>query len=353
MWWSPTTHRIMRICQRQLVYDQKIASPTTNDSVRREAFLLRQLQTLPEWHGTLVHLTMQHGLTPRLRDRRSFNAEDLTRYAVALAARQWDFSERRRFREEGMVKTAQGEEYCALEVHEAEPFLSKAEALQEVEAFVQDCFHHLMEQSDLIARLQRGFGFVAEHQLTFPLNGATVRATPDLVFRLPENRLCIVDWKAVSSETDDYANQLYLYALAALRSERWSSIEPENILLCEANLLLGRVREYAVTRERLAAAEDFAYASIREMTTLLAGVSKNDFQIEDYETAEKATTCALCAFRSLCRKDLERETPRPLSAFRDATAPMRMSRGRKPVRNGATPMATVAPPLLFVEGVQE
>lgn len=350
MWWSNTTHRTMRICQRKLVYEHKMASSTTNDLVRREAFLLRQLNTLPEWHGNLVHLAMKNCLTPRLRNRLSFSAEDLTHYAVALADRQWDFSAKHRFREKGMVKTAQGEDYCALEIHEAEVYPSKTDVLREAEEFVRSCFHHLMCQADLIALLQSGSGFVAEHQLTFPFNGATVRAIPDLIFRLPDHRLLVVDWKTVSSETDDYANQLYLYALAALRSERYSGIEPENVLLCEANLLQGWTRDYPVTIARLVAAEDFAYASIREMTALLAGISKDDFQIEDYEVAEKATTCAVCSFRSLCRKDPERETPKSLIGVIEASAPMHQKRTKRLAENGSAAVEDTLEPLLFVEG---
>jgi hypothetical protein len=120
--------------------------------------------------------------------------------------------------------------------------------------------------------------------------------------RLPQSGLLIVDWKAVTSESDDYATQLYLYALTALRCGRWSDIAPQNIVLCEANLLQNVVREYPVTLEQLTTVEDFAYSSILEMQLLTEGISKDDFQIGDYEVAEKATTCALCAFRSPCRE---------------------------------------------------
>ena len=313
MWWSYSTHRTKRLCQRMLVYEQKVASPTTNDSARREAFLLRQLQSLPEWQGILVHETLKDCLVPRLRLRSPFSIDDLVHHAERLAVRQWDFSAKQRFREPGMVKTAQGDVYCALRLHETgELSISRSEALATVAEFCHRCFQNLMDQSDLLATLRSASNFVAERQLTFPLSVATVRAIPDLVCRLPNKGFLIVDWKTVASETDDYANQLYLYALAAIRSDRWADIEPENILLREANLFQGIVRAYPVTPARLALTEDFAYASIRESETLLAGISKADFLMEDYEVAEKTTTCALCAFQSMCRRDIQRSVQQQL-----------------------------------------
>ena len=350
MWWSYSTHRAMRLCQRKLVYEQKIASGTTSDPTRKAMFHLKQIQTLAEWQGSIVHQTLENCLTPRLRDRGSFCADDMIRYAGDLAIRQWDFSSRQRFREPSMVKTAHPEDYCALDAHEVgAPPLTRSEALQGVDTFARGCFENFMGLSELMAWLRSGSSFVAEHQLTFPLGAATVRATPDLICRLPAGGLLIVDWKTVASETDDYSMQLYLYALAALRSERWADFDPKKIILCEANLFQGLTRQYAATSQKLADAEDFAYTSIREMTTLLTGISKADFQIEDYEIAEKATTCALCAFRARCKETREQEILPPLSGFDAAVVQSR--RGRKADRDAAMP--TLFLPSFLAEEVCE
>lgn len=55
MKWSYSGHRAMRTCQRQFSFAHIMASHNARDPERREAHILKQLQQLTAWQGSVVH----------------------------------------------------------------------------------------------------------------------------------------------------------------------------------------------------------------------------------------------------------------------------------------------------------
>jgi hypothetical protein len=304
MRWSYSVHMAMRRCQRLLVFAHVMPSHNSRDPERREAYILKQLQHLSAWQGNLVHRVLATDFLAALRAGRPINPTALSEAALDLALRQLAFSAAKRYREPGQTKRAAGDEYCALAAHEYGWEITP-EALRRVSTHMARCFENLAAQTDFLARLYAGVEHVAERPLTFRLDGATVAATPDLVFVRPEGQPSVVDWKVAESDTSDYARQVLIYALAVARCGRWPGVSAEAIELYEVNLLKNRIRQHPVSAERLEETEDFIYRSIVELETLVGKGRYGDLDLDEFEVAERPGTCSHCHFRSLCMRRLE------------------------------------------------
>src|SRR5213595_2412742 len=114
--WSISTDRDFRRCQRYFYFRHIAASHAAKDW-RRELFLLRQLKTLELWRGTVIHEGVQHYVVPALKRGAPLDWKDLASRTVRRAKEQFEFSAKRRYREEGISKTKH-EDFCALVPHE-------------------------------------------------------------------------------------------------------------------------------------------------------------------------------------------------------------------------------------------
>jgi PD-(D/E)XK nuclease superfamily len=304
MKWSYSAHTAMRRCQRLLVFSHVMASHNARDPQRREAYVLKQIQHLSAWQGSLVHKVLATAFLEDLYAARPINPTALTTVAWDLAQRQLAFSAARRYRQPGLTKRAAGDEYCALFEHEL-GYEITPKALRGVHANVTRCFEHLASQTPFLSQLYAGFEHVAERPLNFRLNGATVAATPDLVFLRADGQPTVVDWKVAESDTSDYSRQVLVYALAVVRCGHWPGVSAEAIELYEVNLLKNQIHHHPVTAARLEETEDFVYRSIVELETLVGDGRFGDLNLDEFEVAERPATCSYCNFRLLCIRQLE------------------------------------------------
>ncbi len=304
MKWSYSVHTAMRRCQRLLVFAHVMAAHNARDPQRREDYVLKQLQQLPAWQGSLVHKVLATTFLADLRAARPVDPSALAAAAEELAQRQLTFSAARRYRQPGQTKRAAGDAYCALTEHELGWEIAP-KALGTVHATITRCFENLATQTKLLARLYAGFEHMAEYPLSFRLNDATVAATPDLVFLRADGQPTVVDWKVTESETTDYSRQVLIYALAVARCGHWSRVSAEAIELYEVNLLKNRIHQHPVTAARLEETEDFVYRSIMELKTLVGDGRFGELDLDEFEVAERPATCSHCNFRLLCIRQLE------------------------------------------------
>lgn len=302
MKWSYSAHNTMRRCQRQFAFGQIVASATARDERRREVYILKQLQDLSAWQGSVVHATLGTKFLAALRDGRSISPRALTAAAQDLARRQFAFSAAKRYREAGRTKGASGDEYCALVAHERGEAVPP-DALTRIHATIERCFHHLAGQREFLTRLYGGSDFLAEARLSFPFAGASVAATLDLVARQPGG-VTVVDWKIAASETRDYRKQLLVYALAVARDGRWPGLTAADIELYEANLLKDEIRRHPLDDSDLEEAEDFVFRSVTECRALVGDDKYDDLDLDEFEVAERPTTCRYCRFTVPCIEQL-------------------------------------------------
>lgn len=312
MKWSISAHNSMRRCQRLFVYGQAIASHNARDPLRHEAYLLKQLQSLSTWQGSLIHRVLATSFLASVRAGRPIDPVALSTTAHDLARRQFAFSAARKYREPGQAKGAVGDAYCALYEHEYGENISP-ERLDLVLTTITRCFKHLAGQETFLAQLYAGSAHLAELPLNFMLAGATITATLDLVYQGADGQLVVVDWKIAGSETSDYSWQLLVYALAVVQCGRWPAIKADAIELYEANLLRNQVHRHSISVQRLQEAEDFIYRSLVERDALLARNRFDDLDLNEFEVAERPGTCFHCNFASLCLRQLE-EAGRPEEA---------------------------------------
>lgn len=307
MRWSYSVHNAMRRCQRQLIFGHSMASHSSRDPERREAYILKQLQHLSAWQGSLVHEVLaSRFLVDNVRAGRPVDPAALTTAAQDLARRQFAFSAAGRYREPGQTKRAASDEYCALFEHEYGLPIS-ADALLGDHGSLARCFDNLASQFDLLNLIQCGHDHRSELRLSFRLSNLlpTVTATLDLAFLGCDGQLVVIDWKVAESETSDYSRQLLVYALAAVRSGRWPGVAPETIELYEVNLLRNCVQRHPVTADLLHETEDFVYRSLIEQHALVGDRKFQDLDVSEFEVAERPTTCAHCNFRKACIPQLD------------------------------------------------
>jgi len=307
----------MRRCQRYFAIAHIMASATARDPDRREAYILKQLQPLANWQGSLVHQVLaSRFFADNILAGRPVDAAALTAAAQDLAHRQFAFSAARRYREPGMTKAAAGDEYCALLEHDRGREISP-EQLAVVHAKLGLCFQNLASQHQLLGMIQAGSDHRAEFSITFRFGDRRLpaaTATLDLAFLRADGQPTVVDWKAGEGRTSDYSRQLLVYGLAIARSGLWPGLVPEAIQLYEFNLLTNRIRQHRMTAERLDEAEDFVYRSLVEMDALVGGRAYEDLDLSEFEVADKPTTCQFCNEGPLCVRLLE-EAGRPAEAI--------------------------------------
>lgn len=268
MEWSHSAHVAARRCQLQFIFGHVMAAHNARDPERREAYLLKQLQQLPAWRGSIIHRVLATDFLAALLHGRSIGAAALAARGHDLARRQYAFSAERRYRDADLSKGEAGEDYCALAEHERGRGVTPAQ-LTGVLDEITEAFDHLVSQTAFRAELCRGRGHTSEPPLSFRLDGTTIVARPDLVFVRSDGALEVVDWKIGAGDTSDYSRQLLTYALAVARSGRWFGTVAKDVRLYEANLLKNEIREHPVTAERLNEAEEFIYRSVVDMRHLL------------------------------------------------------------------------------------
>ena len=297
--WSVSADGSFRKCQRQFFFGSIMASHNAKDLDRREAHLLKQLSGMAEWRGKLVHHAMQHFFVPGLKQGVVLSQQRLVDQTVALAREQYSFSEKRRYKENGLTKTAAGASFLALREHEYDVPIQPGQVEEVLEA-VRKCYAFLYSKAEFLDGLRRAAWYCPELNIPFRIGDDAVRAMLDLAMggRNGSSKITIVDWKIGNSETSDYARQLRVYALAAL--SRWNDRRVEDLTLVEANLLQGKVIVHPVTEQELLDIEDFIYRSVSEMRRVADNPQYAPEDFENYDVARSPLSCEHCRFLRLC-----------------------------------------------------
>ena len=301
MRWSISAHNAFRRCQRQYFFSQIMASHNASDHERREAFILKQLQSLPLWQGSLVHKGIQKYVVPWLASGSLPNMEDVIQQTLAMADRQIAFSSSCQYRVDGQSKSSAGDSYCALFEHEYGIGIVP-ERLQEVYKTVSQCLRNLFDQRDFLDQLTHNSGHRPEWLADFRVAGTRVVVQLDLLCFQGGQMPVIIDWKVAGSESSDYSHQLMTYALSLLCSPMCPNVQAEGISVYEVNLLKNQIKPHIVTEDKIIETENFVFQSIEEIKGAGGDRTFESQHIEDYELARSWMTCMYCNFRKLCTR---------------------------------------------------
>ena len=152
--WSVSRDQQLQSCERkyffQYVAEAKINSP---DPWLRGIALLKKHKNIPMWQGECVHLVIAEYLN-QVRQRHSPALESLVQSLRQRMQREWQFSEKRRFREE---PAAVGKTGVALFEHEYDemPPETSVEALIEKAAKITGTFYAWAEGESGLAEKVR------------------------------------------------------------------------------------------------------------------------------------------------------------------------------------------------------
>jgi hypothetical protein len=288
-----------------------MACPKTNDTLRKEAGILKQLQSIYGWRGSLVDAVIDELVIPRMR-RKVFPSEDeIINYSQRLMQKQLQFAKAKRYRQPGVTKSGTGNVYCALfdleyngKIDEKQLDQAREEVVLALKNLVRsDFLQGLMAEEPYV---------VSQRSIRFEFEGVSVVCKPDLLVFFEDKPPLIIDWKVRSLGSTDAWLQLGLYGIALSRVRphrdfankfRSTSLNPEDIGLIEYQLLINQRREYSISEEDITDIEDYIFGSITAINRIVNGRKYHDLQSRHFPKASYPNVCERCGFRKLCSKD--------------------------------------------------
>lgn len=308
MRWSVTASRIFLQCPRKWYYEIIFASPKTTDALRRETYLLKQLQSVHSWRGKLVDQVISDFMIPKLNLHMQPNISEALAYADKMFQEQLAFAKKEQYKNNNICEKRN---YCALFELEYYGFLDSKilqMALDEIHRSLLNFFN-----SNLISELiEDGLRLIAQRTLQFPFANVTVHCTPDLIAFFKNKPPIIVDWKVETPKYKEHWLQLGVYGVAFSHIKphkdfpaQWWNIlkDPTKIRLIEFQLLRNRQIEYSLNEEDIIEIEDYIYKTSLCMQRIVNGFKdKKEIAINFLPTAKSPQTCINCKFRKICWK---------------------------------------------------
>jgi len=298
--WTFSADRCRRRCQRQFAFREIIASHNGRDLLRREAFILKQAKGLDLWRGLLVHGAIEHEVVPRLRASAAVSWDEVVEWTVALARRQFDFSESGAYRQPGMTKAKAGDAYCVLLPHVRGESVTASEFRKVLEE-TEKALRNLSAMQEVWARIAGRGKYWPELLVSVEYAGARVETRIDLLCFRGFSKPTIVEWKTYGEDTGgDAGLQTTLYAWALCRHPKWAVEKARDVEILEAQLLTGRLVEHRCDDKGFEELEDDLYRGVEELRVMVGTGRYEDLVLDDLAFAQSPYTCMYCAFRDPC-----------------------------------------------------
>lgn len=308
MIWSFSKSNIFRQCQRRWYFMDIMASHGKKNKIRRQAFLLKQLQSIHAWRGNLVDKVIEKKIIPMIRYGRSpaANENEIIDFMINLMEKQIDFGINQRHLEEGMTKTKAEDIYCAFYDIEYNGSLDENKlenAKNEALISIKNLIH-----SELVKEFEKEKPYlIPQRPLSYAIDGNTIRAVPDLIALYRHKPPTIVDWK-VHIGSADYRMQLGIYAFVLANGNTHSDFksyerllpDPTKYRLIECQLLNNKNRFYSLTEADSIEIEDKIYNSMMSMEILTSGQDFHSLDFRDFDTPYSEKTCNNCQFKKIC-----------------------------------------------------
>jgi len=318
MKWSVTKSKMFSRCQRKWYYYELAANARTKDDVRREAYILKQLQSISAWRGSLVDIVIHNFITPKLLSHTLPNENETLEYALDLMKLQISFGTERKYRNPHLTKSDSGDSYCAFYDLEYDGKL-KEESLQNAEREIVSALKNLLS-SELLKNIAETNQYViSQRSLSFsPFEDVRVVCVPDMVVFFEDKAPLIIDWKVHFWGNSDAWLQLGIYSIALSQvtphkdfPARFSKLKgnASQIDLVEFQLLKNVQRKYSITEQDVLDIEDYILRSIIQMRNLVNGRSFNELDVNSFQTARNPQTCNRCQFKKLCWLEDENRKP--------------------------------------------
>lgn len=312
MEWNISKILALRQCHRKFYFAYELANFHFTYPVRRKAFELAQSKSLAMWQGSLIDMAFSKKIIPVYQQKQEPDFDTIASETVDIAKKQFEFSRRQFYREEGISKTVAGDDYLILDIHECGMPYNEQDVL-EVYCTVRDIILQIPSLPDPQGGMTLHEYLSSSNYLrpdiqywNYEFCGLKIKPQIDLV-RFKSKSVHVIDWKVSESNTSDYSNQLYLAGIVAYHNNKkeflerqWIPPKMENYSLYEYNLMNGNVKEHPFTKESTAGALDYVFRFRDEQEQLSNNKKWNELDIQDYETTDKKETCMFCKFKPLC-----------------------------------------------------
>lgn len=319
MRWSFSSYRQFNVCKRQWFYHNKMANANaTKDPARKEAAILRQLQSLNAWRGSMVDYIIGQEVIPYLRQGIWPQYKTVVETMKQLFQEQYAFAKDQKYREVGITKSKAGEQFLALYDLEYAPEKINRDTLNQAYLEATQALKNLFANQHFLEYLRSASQLVTQRQdLQIKYNEHfTITAIPDLLIFLDNPfRLHIVDWKVHSRANRTYEEQLFLYAWVLKKCARPRDFPPElenlpitEIQLTEYQLLTNEVRDYTITQKDIDNLEQNIAQSVEAMMLTQAHLKYPQLDITRFPVNRTEANCAGCRFRKICEQPIERST---------------------------------------------
>jgi len=311
MKWSISKAKVFSQCQRKWYYMAILAHHSIKNPLRRKAFLLKQLQSISAWRGSLVDKVIEKKIIPQILYGNSIREGEIIDYSMQLMEKQLAFGIEKKYLQPNLTKSSAGDEYCAFYDLKYNNGLDKNQ-LDTAKAEIQIALTNLIRSKLVKDLITEKPYLIAQRPLMYEFAGASISSTPDLIVFHKDKAPTIIDWKVHTFGNAEYWLQLGVYGLAL------SLVKPHNdfpkhslrmlksstdFRLIEYQLLKNTQREYALSEQDLIDIEDYIFQSMNQMNRLTNGKKLNEIDLHQFQTARSPDICLRCQFKDLCWED--------------------------------------------------
>lgn len=311
--WSYSALSALRKCNRMYYFQYIAPSFHFANPFRRKAYELKKSKNLLMWRGSVVDKIIELEIIPRIRDKQHIDYDNIANKAVALAKRQFDFSEKRLYRIKENSESKVGSDYCILDIHEANVSFTLDE-LDNTYSSIQEIISNIpsieMPEKEmyLIDYLSKA-SFIVPNLRGWKFEFEQIKVSPQIdLFMFIDNQAIVLDWKVSESNVSDYSRQLVISGITVIDTYRRKAKENKgkklslsDIRLLEANLFSKIVKDHPFTKLVVDECIDYIYLNSDDALMLTDGKSFDQIKIEDFPITDKEGTCFFCRFRPLCK----------------------------------------------------
>lgn len=310
--WSISKAKLFQSCQRRWYFTCIARWNAKKQPIKREAYLLKSLQSIQAWRGSLVDMIIEKKiLLPIMFGNPPTPEDDVVSYALSLADKQIDFGTKKRHLEPGMTKKKAGDEFAAffdVEYNEGLDPEKIEHAKQEIKTAIQN-FYKLPILSELTKPDTK---LIIQRSLKYGYNGFTVTAVPDLIIFSEDNPPHIIDWKVHEGRFTDYWQQLTVYAyvlyqVAQIKAHKdfpqsfvSNTPKPQTYSITEYQLLKGISKPYSISQEDIEHVEDLIHITGEWMQEYYEEL--DILPPKDFQTTLFPGSCITCSFKKLCKE---------------------------------------------------
>jgi hypothetical protein len=275
---------------------------------RLRARRLKNLTSISAWRGQIVDTVISNLIVPEMQMGELIPLENAISRAKALFDRQRKFAKQHAEEDLALVKSHHGDAFALFYEDVYGPDLYPTD-FHRAWTDIEEALLNFYGSNTLLERLMEAETYVAQPPLHFDILGDLKgTAYPDLIAYFEDGQIEIIDWKVHHDGTNDARGQLASYAIALSRLKEPNNNFPldnwqapaEEIVIKEAQLLIGDVREHKLTPDDIDSAEMFMMQTAFSMSQLHGNKKYQDSDIRDYELSDDPALCDNCAFRMIC-----------------------------------------------------